>query len=644
MPHTVLCIDDDRTLCQIIAKTLVAEGYKVETAHDGEAGVRAFEAKRPDLVLLDLLLPVRDGFDVLGAIRSQPSALSETPALLMSGCSKTPDYEKRARDLRVSGFLTKPVPLDQLLAHVRNALNGAASAEVTNDDESAVPLKGSLVDLRFPSLLHHMHGLRASGALLLRWGKRRKGIQLRDGRPVAIRSNQVTECLGNLLVRMGRIDEPTLKESLRRMKRGEGLQGEILVAMEVLSEVEVSNALKVQAESKLLEIFEWPEGDFELRRGGRLKGANQLSLDSNPASLIIDGVCSRFPLEFIDAELAARPGDAQVVAGESPFYLFQDMTLDPIQYGFLERLRQGAALRDLLGEGELARRMLYGLLATEVVELRAPADPSLEGAEVDAAIAARARLAAVRGPKLDPAEEGIRSELSAMAESMRGADYFGVLSVTREATDEQVRASYVDLAKRTHPDRFSSSGAAVRQLAEEVFGLVSQANEALVDARSREAYRLELAQGARMQEEMEEARRALGAEKEFQKGIAALRARSSEVALEAFREAVDLYPAEGEYLAYLAYATFLGSPDDREVQKKAVTGLRKSAKLAPDSEKPYLLLGQLFKAMNRPENAEKMFLQAVQQKADCLEALRELRLINLRREKQKGLVRRLLRR
>ncbi len=644
MPHTVLCIDDDRNLCQIIAKALAGEGYKVETAHDGDAGVRAFEAQHPDLVLLDLLLPGRDGFDVLGAIRNQPAPLSETPTLLLSGCSKTPDYETRARELRVSGFLTKPVPLDQLLEHVRKALNGATPAKPANDHESAAPLRGSLTDLRFPSLLHHMHGLRASGALLLRSGKRRKGLQLRDGRPVAIRSNQVTECLGNLLVRMGRIDEPTLKESLRRMKRGEGLQGEILVAMEVLSEEEVSNALRVQAESKLLEIFEWREGEFELRRGARLKGANQLAVDRNPASLIVEGVCGRFPLEFIDAELAARPSDARVVAGESPFYLFQDMTLDPIQYGFLERLGKGVALGELLGEGESARRMLYGLLATEVVELRNPARPSADHGAVDAAAAARARLAAVRGLKLDPAEEGIRSELSAMAESMRGADYFGVLGVSRDANDDQVRASYVDLAKRTHPDHFSSSGAPVRQLAEEVFGLVSQAHEAVADARGREAYRIELAQGARMEEEWDEARRALAAEKEFQRGTAALRARRHQAALESFREAVELYPAEGEYLAYLAYTTFLDNPDDHQVQQKAVTALRKSAKLAPDSEQPYLLLGQVFKAIDRPESAEKMFVQAVQQKSDCVEALRELRLINLRREKQKGLVRRLLRR
>jgi curved DNA-binding protein CbpA len=231
-----------------------------------------------------------------------------------------------------------------------------------------------------------------------------------------------------------------------------------------------------------------------------------------------------------------------------------------------------------------------------------------------------------------------------MVERMRSSDYFEVLGLPRDPSDEQVRASYVGLAKRTHPDRFSSSGAAVRQLAEEVFGLVSTAHEALADARAREAYRVELAQGARMQEEMEEARRALSAEKEFQKGSAALRARRYGVAHECFREAVELYPSEGEYLAYLAYTTFLESPDEPEVRKKAVQALRKAAKLAPDSEKPYLLLGQLFKAIDRPDNAEKMFMQAVHHNSDCVEALRELRLMNLRREKQKGLVQRLLRR
>ena len=61
----------------------------------------------------------------------------------------------------------------------------------------------------------------------------------------------------------------------------------------------------------------------------------------------------------------------------------------------------------------------------------------------------------------------------------------------------------------------------------------------------------------------------------------------------------------------------------------------------PDREKPYLFLGRLHKAVGRADDAEKMFVRAVQIDPQCLEALRELRLIQMRREKSKGLIGRL---
>ncbi len=641
MPHSVLCVDDDRNLCQIIAKALEGEGYRVIKAHDGDAGLAAFDAEAPDLVLMDLLLPGKDGFEVVEGIRSRANPACETPVLLISGCSKTPAYEERAAGLRVASFLTKPVPLDQLLEQVAKALSGTPQEPQAKNSRASV-LKGALEELPFPALLHHLHGLRASGALLLRSGKKRKAIQLRDGRPVGVRSNQVNECLGNLLVRMGRIDAQTLKETLRRMRRGEGLQGEVLVAMEVLSEPEITNALRVQAEEKLFEIFEWTSGTFEFRRKSRLKGASTLGLDGNPASIIVNGVTSRFPIERIDAELSGHRGETVVAAGESPFYLFQDLTLDAPAQCVLQRVTEGASVDDLLDAGEPSRRILYALLAAQVVELRAAGESAVDpGVTANAVAAARARLASVQR---DPEEEAVREEFTAMAQRMRGANLFEVLGVAQNAEDEVVRAAYVDLAKRTHPDRYSGSSEAIRRLAEEVFGRVSLAHETLTDRRGRDGYRLELAQGARLEEEMEEARRALAAEQEFQKGAAALKSRRYQPAFEAFTSAVDLYPHEGEYLAYLGWTRFLSAQRDESAHKEAVKALRKAAKLAPDSEKPYLFLGQLLKATGRHEPAERMFVKAVQVKSDCVEALRELRLINLRREKQKGLVRRLLRR
>lgn len=641
MPHSVLCVDDDHNLCQIITKALEGEGYRVLKAHDGDAGLAAFDAETPDLVLMDLLLPGKDGFEVVEGIRSRANPACETPVFLISGCSKTPAYEERAAGLRVDAFLTKPVPLDQLLEQVAKALPAAPRAPEEKLSRPSV-LEGALDELPFPALLHHLHGLRASGALLLRSGKKRKAIQLRDGRPVGVRSNQVSECLGNLLVRMGRIDAPTLKETLRRMKRGEGLQGEVLVAMEVLSEAEIANALRVQAEEKLFEIFEWTSGTFEFRRGGRLKGASTLGLDGNPASIIVSGVTSRFPIEKIDSELRGHSGKTVVAAGESPFYLFQDLTLDAPAQCVLQRVTEGASMDDLLDAGETSQRILYALLAAQVVELRDAGEPAANpGVTANAVAAARARLASVRR---DPEEEAVREELTATAQRVRAASLFEVLGVSQDAEDDDVRAAYVDLAKRTHPDRFSGFSEAIRRLAEEVFGRVSLAHETLADRRGRDGYRLQLSQGARLEEEMDEARRALAAEQEFQKGAAALKSRRYHPAFEAFKSAVDLYPHEGEYLAYLGWTRFLSAQRDESAQKEAVKALRKAAKLAPDSEKPYLFLGQLLKATGRHEPAERMFVKAVQVKSDCVEALRELRLINLRREKQKGLVRRLLRR
>ena len=65
MRPIVLCVDDDRNLCQILGKALSGEGYLVRMAHDGDAALESLREEPPDLVLLDLLLPKRDGFAVL---------------------------------------------------------------------------------------------------------------------------------------------------------------------------------------------------------------------------------------------------------------------------------------------------------------------------------------------------------------------------------------------------------------------------------------------------------------------------------------------------------------------------------------------------------------------------------------------------
>jgi len=173
---SVLCVDDDRNLCEILSKTLAGEGYEVRTAHDGEAALSQLREGPADLILLDLLLPKRDGFAVLEILRAAPAPLSTTPVVLISGCSRTPQYVERANALGVAEFLTKPVPLEALLEvtakHARRRRPTGKSSRPPA--VVAKPLSGELSDVAFPALLHHLHGLRPTAFCALSRARRRR--------------------------------------------------------------------------------------------------------------------------------------------------------------------------------------------------------------------------------------------------------------------------------------------------------------------------------------------------------------------------------------------------------------------------------------------------------------------------------------
>ncbi len=632
MPRTVLCVDNDRDLVHIVSKALETEGYRVQTAYDGDAAVRMVREEPPDLVLLDLILPKRDGFAVLEAIRSEEGGPGATPVLLLTGCTPGPEYRRRAHELGAAALLSKPIPLDDLLQQVaEHAVKDGAAAQASR---SGPPLSGSLGSLPLPALLHHLRGLRATGVLHLVNGKRRKWLEVRDGYPVAVRSNLVSECLGNFLVRTGRIERSALEESRRRMIAGK-LQGEILVAMEVLREEEIPGVLREQAEEKLFEIFSWRSGSFRFDIGGRLQGGSELPLGTSPANLILRGVRDRLPLQQVDRYLRAN-GDAYASRSGSPFYRFQDIELDPEHRELLDGLDGSRKLVELCEGAEPLRRALYALVATGMLELRGGKPP---GGLAPESVPSSETPAVER-----PDDETLRAELTGLAERMRSQDHFQVLGVAASDSDHAIRVAYERLSATAHPDRVSGASPPVKKLAAEVSVRVAEAYEVLSSPSRRTEYLLERKRAQRQQAERAEERAALDAELQFQDGEAALRARDYPRSVSCFRRAVELSPESGEYHAHLGWAIHLANPDNASRLAEAIGHVKQGLKLARDSEKPYLYMGRLLKAADRTDAAEKMFTRAVQIQPECFEALRELRLINMRREKSKGFVRRLLRR
>ncbi|MBR1989402.1 MAG: response regulator transcription factor [Firmicutes bacterium] len=128
---SVLIIEDEKSICDFISKTLSGSDYKVVTASNGKDGLAAITSLLPDLVLLDLGLPDMDGIDIIKKTREW----SSMPIIVIS--ARTQEKEKViALDAGADDYITKPFGTSELLARIRTAIrhnNKMANASVNSN-------------------------------------------------------------------------------------------------------------------------------------------------------------------------------------------------------------------------------------------------------------------------------------------------------------------------------------------------------------------------------------------------------------------------------------------------------------------------------------------------------------------------------
>ena len=105
MEENILIIEDDKFLRELISRKIINEGFKMEEAIDGEEGLKKLQEVKPDLILLDLILPGLDGFEVLERIKDNPST-SIIPVLILSNLGQRDEIEKGLK-LGAVDFLVK---------------------------------------------------------------------------------------------------------------------------------------------------------------------------------------------------------------------------------------------------------------------------------------------------------------------------------------------------------------------------------------------------------------------------------------------------------------------------------------------------------------------------------------------------------
>lgn len=139
----ILAIEDEADILDVLSVNLGAEGYEVLTAADGETGLELAKTQRPDLVLLDLLLPGLEGLEVCRQLRAYP-ATQNTPIIMVTCKGKETD-KVIGLGIGADDYVTKPFSIDELVARIKAVLRRSRAKEA-GKGSARIAINGLVID------------------------------------------------------------------------------------------------------------------------------------------------------------------------------------------------------------------------------------------------------------------------------------------------------------------------------------------------------------------------------------------------------------------------------------------------------------------------------------------------------------------
>lgn len=651
MAPYVLVVESDPEMQRRIGDTLSEAHYALASEAEVGWAKRSMLIQPPDAVVINTALPDGSGFALAEEIRRTPET-EHAPIFFVASTHRGASHAAEARRrFAPAEYLPTPLDVSRLLALLLEIVPpkevtlepvvpdypGSAALDLDLKRErrdvettakqlgnSGSDLRGSLARQPFAHVLQRIYTGRMTGALLLTSDKVKKIVYVENGYPVAVRSNDPAECLGQILLNQRMISSEALAESLRQMKAGKKRQGELLVEMGALSPYNLSRALVLQMEAKLLELFSWREGRFTFKKG-QPPLDQPVRLDRTPAALILEGIRRSYDAERMHAVLGPFTGQ-YVMPSPDRRQRLQDITSDPHEQRFVMSLdgsvKFEAALSTTLIPTDRARLLLVAMAEAGMVL------PSHEQTDrpVD-----EAQIPEDSQPHRTAGGRNLE-DLRAIAEVMQRQTHFEVLTVDREATQAEVDTAYEVRARDFHPDHFRMRSEEVRVVAERIFERLEEAHAVLSDATARRRYIAQLDRSRPQKPASDEGSPVespqVVAERIYFQGVAHLRARRYRDAAESFRRATVLVPAQASYRSALGWALYRQAPADPRAVSAGRDELLSAVEADPKNPWSRVSLGRFYAETGMPDEAIRIFEEVLAMSpglSDIEEEIRRLR-------------------
>jgi len=187
MAKSILVVDDDPDIRELIATQLMALGYEVRTAQDGVEGLDLCHAEKPDLMVVDVMMPGLDGFQFVDFVTKNPYT-ADIPCVFLTAKDQLPDKVKGLQ-MGAYDYMTKPFSMGELVARIEGILARHAEQATHMGEDTLVA--GKLDDMQLADIIQTVEQTDLTGALRMTHAQATAEIWFHKGRIVAAQAGSV---------------------------------------------------------------------------------------------------------------------------------------------------------------------------------------------------------------------------------------------------------------------------------------------------------------------------------------------------------------------------------------------------------------------------------------------------------------------